>query len=169
MNQKQIDIEAALKAQFAELPKAVQKAILSSHVEASLQALAKKYQIHLDQWVHLENEVMMVLLGLRTIGSLAGHIEEEAEVDKATAEALANDISDTVFEPIREELARELAHPDAQPKEESVDEHFRQQALAEAHQAERTADGQQPTISSKGEQNTPPRSLDTDPYREPVA
>lgn len=151
-----------LSKQFNQLPKVVQQAITSAHVEERLRVLADKHKLHYDQWIGLENEIMLVLLGIQPIDQLAKNIAEEVSIPLESAQTIAQDASDTIFLPIEEELERVLANPDAKPKEESVDEAFRQQALAEARETEGTV---QPETGKK----VPPRSLEGDPYREPIS
>jgi len=180
MNPEKLDISKVLQAQFEHLPKPVQKAILSSHIEANLQVLAKKHQLHLDQWVRLENEVMMVLLGLRTITTLAEHIEAQTHITREAAMNLSTDISVTIFDPIRQELERELENPNAKAVEVSVDEESRQKALSIARKEEGNSVDSQPLQQVQSKQqtvnsgsvaatHTPPKSLASDPYREQVS
>ena len=165
MDENDIDLPKVLKEQFDALPKPVQKAIFSSHLEEHLKKLADENKLHLDQWVGLENEVMMVLLGLRSIETLADYIRDETKVPQETAERLAQSISEEVFDPIREELERELSGQSAPPVEQSPNETARQQALTAARKEDDIV-----PITSEITTPTPtqPKTLGSDPYREPV-
>jgi len=129
----QEDKELAEKFQqrFAELPKVVQDAITSADIEQQLRKLADTNKLHLDQWVALENEVMLALYGFQPAEDLQKNIKSEINISDETALALATDISRIVFEPIRQELERELEHPDAKAREMSDIEAAREQVLAE--------------------------------------
>lgn len=157
------NVDEVLNEHFEQLPKVVQQAITSANVEKRLRTLAEKHKLHFDQWITLENEIMLVLLGIQPIDQLAKNIAEEVNIPLESAQTIAQDASDTIFLPIEEELERVLANPDAKPKEESVDEQFRQQALSEAREAEGL------TNPADGQVKAPPRSLEGDPYREPVS
>jgi hypothetical protein len=163
--EQELDISAVLKQRFALLPKAVQHAILSSNIERHLQELSKEHKLHLDQWVNLENEVMMVLLGLRPLDELSGRIRAETGVSAEDAAHIAQKVSESIFEPIRRELERELSNPNAKPEEVSPEEARRQEMLAEAHAEE--ARDQAPDAAAAPAAPAP--KLQGDPYREPIA
>jgi len=153
MEPQELDISKILKERFALLPKVVQQSILSSQVEEHLRALAQKHKLHLDQGVNLENEVMMVLLGLRPITELAAHIQEETNSTKEQSEAIALDASELIFEPIREELERELKKPNTQTEETD---------------SESNSDGSEPG-APRSVHSTPSSvrtTIEGDPYRE---
>lgn len=166
MESQELDISKILKERFALLPKVVQQSILSSQVEEHLRALAQKHKLHLDQGVSLENEVMMVLLGLRPITELATHIQEETNSTKEQAETIALDASQLIFEPIRQELERELKNPNVQPEEVSPEEAARQQMIAEGHA---DAEGSTSSDAPRSVHATPSSvrtTIEGDPYRE---
>lgn len=101
---------SAIKTRFAQLPKVVQKAIMSADVETHLRELASTHKLHLDQWEALENEVQLTLLGIQPTDKLAKNIAKEVGVSAEVAQALAIDIAGAIFQPIREELERELGN-----------------------------------------------------------
>jgi len=63
MNNSKKPFDLIMEERFAELPTSVQKAVTDASVEQKLRKLAKKYKLHLDQWILLENEIMLTLLG----------------------------------------------------------------------------------------------------------
>jgi hypothetical protein len=142
------DIKEVLAEHFNALPKIVQDSITSSHVQEKLQNIAKKHSLHLDQWIPLENEIMMVLLGTTEM-----------------AAAIAEDASDLIFEPIRQELERELNNPNAQPLEATPEESARQAALDTAHAADAREDGDRPQ-SIHSAPSSVRTTIEGDPYRE---
>lgn len=105
--------DTIIKERFAELPPVVQAAIVSADVQNHLRELAKKHNLHLDQWGDLEDQVQMTLMGIEDSNELTNNIEKNVGVAHDIALALAQDISTIVFEPIRQELERQLDHPDA--------------------------------------------------------
>lgn len=130
MDDTDTQLDAVMQERFAKLPKVVQDAITSADVQKHLQELAKTHKLHLDQWTTLENEVMMVLLGIESTSAMQANIQKEVGVDAETATALANDISGIVFAPIRQELERQLDHPAAQEEIKTDTEQVREQMLA---------------------------------------
>ena len=125
------DTKSAQQAQFAQLPRVVQNAIVSADVEKEMRALATTHKLHIDQWERLENEVMMVLFGLNPIEQLEQNIQKNVGVTADVASALMTDIMRIVFAPIREELERELGHPEAKEEALSDVEKMREQVLAQ--------------------------------------
>lgn len=107
------DFEKAVLERFQALPAVVQQAIVSADVSNHLRELAKKHNLHLDQWGTLENEVRFTLLGIQKPEDLARNIQKELGLSSEASLTLAADISELVFAPIRDELERILEHPEA--------------------------------------------------------
>lgn len=129
---KDNELGELIRERFASLPAVVQQAIVSADISKRLQELAKKHNLHLDQWEALENEVQLTLLGVKTSEKLSENIQSEIGVDVQTAIALATDISQIVFEPIRQELERQLEHPAAVAEKTTGVEDMRTQVLTDA-------------------------------------
>jgi diketogulonate reductase-like aldo/keto reductase len=159
------DIKEVLAEHFNALPKIVQDSITSSHVQEKLQNIAKKHSLHLDQWIPLENEIMMVLLGIQPMENMAANIAQETGATTEMAAAIAEDASDLIFEPIRQELERELNNPNAQPLEATPEESARQAALDTAHAADAREDGDRPQ-SIHSAPSSVRTTIEGDPYRE---
>lgn len=127
-------LKQLLAAQYAKLPKAVQKAILSADVEKEMRTLAERHKLHLDQWQLLENEVFMAILGIKSAQDIVTNITKEVGVSQEVASEIVADITKIVFEPIREELERELGAPQAQEEEVSDMDKLREQVLGDREQ-----------------------------------
>src|SRR3989344_1760206 len=123
-------IREILEERFAQLPKVLQDAILSTNVSQQLRTLADDHRLHLDQWEKLENEVMLTLYGFQQAEELPHNLESEVGVSTNEADALAADISRLIFTPIRQELERELEHPAAEAEKTSDIEDVRTEMLA---------------------------------------
>lgn len=172
------DTKKLLDEQFAQLPKAVQRAITGANVSDHLRKLADTNQLHLDQWQELETEVMMTLMGIKAVAALEQNIKKHVQVDDATAAKLAQDISTTVFGPIREELERFLSHPDAQVKEgepiKDMTAEILKSASAPATPAPAPDTPAQPTVVrteapaayQPGQPSSARKDIHADPYRE---
>lgn len=104
MNDKEKDLNKIFEERFAELPEAIQKAVTDASVEKKLRALSAKHKLHLDQWVLLENEIMLTLLGLEDPKEMAKNISKEVGIEKNLAQKLVNDIAIEIFKPIREQM-----------------------------------------------------------------
>lgn len=128
----QDDTKKILEEQFNSLPKVVQEAIMSGHVEEKFQKLAEKHKLHLDQWQQVENLIMLTVLGLSEPEHLVDKIVSETSIGKERADEIVDDVAITVFKPIREELERELGHPQAVQEQLSDIEKAREETLAQA-------------------------------------
>ncbi len=91
-----------------DLPETVQTAVANANIEEKLRNLAKNYQLHLDKWSILENEIMLALLGVRDASKMPENVSTAIGVDIATAQKMVDDIALSIFKPIREELQDEL-------------------------------------------------------------
>lgn len=162
------DAKELLGNKFKQLPGVVQKAISSAHVEEHIRALAERHRLHLDDGVILENELMMVLLGVQPIDELPKNLARELEIGEADAQTIALDASETIFRPIEVELEQALENPNAEPREEAEQDATRREVLATARAEEARVSGTSAEIASTTIEKAP-RSLTNDPYREPVA
>jgi len=85
----------------------VQNVLRSKELLESMRALAKKHKLYYDKWEILENEVMQVLLSMKspsdlpaTLGNLGLKPEE--------AQALLKDLIEHIFKPMRKLLKEAL-------------------------------------------------------------
>ncbi len=94
---------------FNALPAIVQRAILSSDLEAKMRTLAQKHKIHLDKWTLLENEITYALFGVTAPEELPGNIVSHVGLTQEEAIAINNDAVEIIFEPIRKQLQDTIA------------------------------------------------------------
>ncbi len=152
-----------LEERFAALPVALQRAIEDADISKHMRALAEKHKLHLDQWVLLENEILLVLLGIAEPEEMTSNIARELSIDKKLAQTIVNDIVDEVFEPIREQMQRELT-------QSGRDAHAEHEEAAAVEQTT-TEQKQRPTDSlayRSGESSLERRDVQDDPYRESI-
>ncbi len=148
--------EKIIQEKFAELPESVQTVIMESDMEHSLQALSKKYQLHLDQWIPLENEIMLTLLDIHNPKDMAQNIAKEIHIDLPLAKKLVADIAREVFAPIHKALQKNTE--ERKPSQPN-------------NQASGTTTKKSPidtTVYKAGESSSSRREVNEDPYREPV-
>lgn len=171
-----------IQDRFAELPESVQLAVTDASVEKKLRALSEKYKLHLDQWVLLENEIMLTLLGLEEPQDMAENVAREVEVDKELAQQIVNDIAVQIFQPIREQLQGTLQKTgdrretvevptigtdQAQKRQEAIDTLLKKEKLPREDAEEKTA----PTDSTAykpGQSSAERHDVQEDPYRESI-
>lgn len=144
---QELNIDTALKARFTALPRVVQEAITSAHIESHLRALSTKHKLHVDQWQSLENEVMLTLLGIQNAEDLPANIASEVGMEPEAAQEIAESISMEIFEPIRLSLERGLSHPNAQAEVVSSLETARRETLDAALPQDESAAPSAPATS----------------------
>jgi hypothetical protein len=156
--------------------------VTSAEVEKKLRALAQKHKLHLDQWVLLENEIMLTLLGLEEPENMASNIAKQVRVDADTAQAIVNDIATLVFAPIRQSLQQgapgEGTRPTVKSTVQSDSDGLVMPGQAPAAQeptetAEAANTKSRPTDLSgpayqTGSSSLARKNVVGDPYREPV-
>ena len=148
------DVKQVIQQRFAELPPAVQAAVTDASVEKKLRALAAKYQLHLDKWVLLENEIMMTLLGIDEPENMAKNVAEEVGVSQDIAQQIVNDIALQIFKPIREQMQGKLDHEATERDVVPV-------------KPQKTAPSDT-TAYKAGENSAERRDVQEDPYRESI-
>jgi hypothetical protein len=117
----QTEFDQMVATEFQKLPKVVQEAISAADVQKHLRALSQKHQLHLDQWSALENEVMMIVIGMDPTDALEANIIKEVGLAPDVARNVANDINTEVFEPIRKKLESTVAENAPAPLVEEAD------------------------------------------------
>lgn len=104
------DLEKQIKERFDKLPPAVQQAIQSADLEAKLQAIGQKDGLHIDQIGDLQDETLLVMMGLSDPGEFASRIEERLHLPPQKAVSIAEAISTQVFVPIRTSMQEFMEH-----------------------------------------------------------
>ena len=107
-NMPEEQLPSIVQQRIDELPESVQQAIADAEVEKKLRALSAKYKLHLDQWVLLEDEIMMTLLDLQEAEDMTRNIAKKVGVERELAQQIVNDIAIQVFQPIHKQLRGEL-------------------------------------------------------------
>ena len=115
------NIKTKIQKQFQKLPLTLQKAIQSSDFGDKLRVISEKHRLHLNKGVILENETLMVMMGLDDTSSFTKNLESELEISKEQAEQITADVAKEILLPIRESL-RELLNKQGQDGEENEKE-----------------------------------------------
>jgi hypothetical protein len=129
--------------QWERVPKELRDAIFSSDLSNKLHLLAQKYHLHIDKAGMLEDEVVLVLMGMEDPDAFVTNAKRELDISPEDARGLARDVNDQIFHPIREKLTSFIA------------------ADAEAYTASH------PEPASKNEMTEPNQNI-ANPYREPI-
>lgn len=158
MNTPKKTLDEIIDERFTELPQAVQDALTDVGVEQKLRVLSSSYKLHLDQWVLLENEIMLTLLGIEDPKNMAKNISKEVGIDDATAQKLVADIAVQIFKPIREQMQVTLDN-----------ESIQRTATASTVNLKKAKSAPSDTTAYKsGEKSSERREVQEDPYRESI-
>lgn len=95
-----------IQAQFEKLPPEVQTAVTSSDVNEKIEAIAKKYDLHIDQLGELVDEVGLVMLGLQKPDLFVSDLCERLSINKDIANKISTDINAEIFSLIRQHLMK---------------------------------------------------------------
>lgn len=115
--------EKIIQERFKKLPSTLQKAITSNDFKDGLRTISEKYKLHLDKGVTLENETLMVMMGLDDTSSFTQNLQRGLGIDKEQAEKITADVAKDILLPIRESLKELLSTQDIEEEvvpEESV-------------------------------------------------
>lgn len=164
-------IQQQLAERFSALPPSVQKAITDTSIEKKLRALAQKHKLHLDQWVLLENEIMLTLLGVEDPDNMVANVAREVHVSTDIAQAIVNDIATLVFTPIRESLQQGIPGDALERKTEKSTVESDSHGLVMPNTAPSAKEGPSDVIGpayQAGASSLERKMVQGDPYREPL-
>jgi len=162
-DQEKISEHSIIQERFAELPATVQQAVTDASVEQKLRALSAKYKLHLDQWVLLENEILLTLLGLEDPEDMAKNVAKEVGIKEELAQQLVNDIALEVFKPIREHMQGALDSEASKRGTVGVGA-----GSAPASTGAKKVAPSDTSAYKPGESSTNRRDVQEDPYRESI-
>ena len=89
---------------FESLPDDLKIALTSEEVDASIQSVAKKHFLHIDQTGELSDETGLVMLGLTKTDEYISNLKERLGVPQQKASEIAKDIDEKVLRPIKASL-----------------------------------------------------------------
>lgn len=117
---------------FESLPDDLKTALTSEEVDASIQGVAKKHFLHIDQTGELADETGLVMLGLTKTDEYINNLKERLGVQQQKAAEIAKDIDENVLRPIKTSLIKmHDESTEAAEDEESLD---REQIMKEIHE-----------------------------------
>ena len=93
-----------IKEKLRALPGHVQDFIYSEEIDAAVQKIGQKNQLHIDQMGLLQAEVTDVMIGTTEPNDFVPYMIETLEIDQTKAEAIAKDANEMLFEKIRQAM-----------------------------------------------------------------
>ncbi|HEY4496038.1 MAG TPA: hypothetical protein VJC04_01635 [Candidatus Paceibacterota bacterium] len=108
LNLLNADIIDILKVKYSLLPLDVRLAIKSEKNSAIIQKIATDFQLRADQDqdVDLENETVLVLLGLEPPADFINNLQKALSVPLDKARAIGQKVNELIFQPIKESLRK---------------------------------------------------------------
>jgi hypothetical protein len=93
-----------IQEQYAKLPKQLQDAIQSSHVDEMIGAIAAQNKLHIDQIDVFKNEVMLLMMGFTDPIEFVGELQKSLGVAADVALKIATDTNEQILLPIRDKV-----------------------------------------------------------------
>ncbi len=108
---------------FESLPNDLKSALTSEEVDASIQGVAKKHFLHIDQAGELADETGLVMLGLTKTDEYISNLKERLDISQQKAAEIAKDIDEKVLRPIKASLmatSERSTETSEQPEQEEI-------------------------------------------------
>ena len=98
------NIKNKIEERFSSLPKGLQDAITSSNLRPTLQEIVKEKKLHIDQGALLEDETLLVMLGLESSDNFSRNLQDNLKINPIQANEITEEINLKIFVPIRQYL-----------------------------------------------------------------
>jgi hypothetical protein len=178
MNEQKIQPE--IMERFKELPEVVQNIILESGWEKTTRRIVEENNLRIDQGGAIENEVMLTMFGFEKPENFRANITKQANLKPEQVDKIVSDINENVFQLIKdkliletteekddfEEIQQKITQQSTEPVQES-----REEILSEIEKVDAKPENdiisnnlKSPTITTPDS----PKTIPSDPYREPV-
>jgi hypothetical protein len=89
-----------------KLPPEVRDVLASDELHKKIVGIGEKHHLHIDQIGVLEDEVVLVMMGLANPGDLAEELTKQSSLELPKAEEVVADVSQEIFLPIREAMKK---------------------------------------------------------------
>jgi len=100
------ETQEIIKEQLKKLPEDVRKAFASVDLRAKIKKISEKHRLHIDQGGELENETVLVMLGLESANDYKINLKRGLQISNSRAQAIIFDIDKEIFVNIRESLKK---------------------------------------------------------------
>jgi len=98
--------EEILKEQYQNLPQAIKDFIKSSNFDVKMQTITNRLNLNLDEAAVLENEIIMVLIGLSHPKDFVENLCREMAIPNEKGREIAKEVNNEIFLAIREMLKK---------------------------------------------------------------
>ena len=142
------ELSNTLQKTLLEVPQALRDLFVSSHFEGVLSRVAEGHPLQDHQRIAVENEIMLVLLGLESPGGLVTNIRHRAQISRDRTEKIVKVINENILIPNKEILESAFLNRDKESKS--------------------TIQAEGWSASSGENKKKPSHEYAVDPYREPI-
>ncbi len=96
--------DSIIQERFKKLPAPIQEMVTSPDTQRLVQDIGKRYGLHIDEMGALENELIIVLLGLEMPQALPHNVMKATHLKEEEAMKIATELNEKLLEPLREEF-----------------------------------------------------------------
>jgi hypothetical protein len=114
------ETKALIKEYYNKLPPALQQTIMSPDLEKKINRIAAAFNLDEDKQAILENEVIMVLLGLEMLKDFTSNLQRELETTYQMAAEIAGQVQFLVFAPLREVIEKKNLETEEEERSEET-------------------------------------------------
>lgn len=93
-----------IKKQLSILPPKVYSVLTNMDFPSHIKAISDKYKLRVDQSAVLEDEIMLVMLGIEHPDTFVINLSNQGGLSKEEAAAITIDINNSIFKLVRQEL-----------------------------------------------------------------
>ena len=155
------ELSNTLQKTLLEVPQALRDLFVSSHFEGVLSRVAEGHPLQDHQRIAVENEIMLVLLGLESPGGLVTNIRHRAQISRDRTEKIVKVVNENILLPNKEILESAFLNRDNEPGQGVVGN-----MVTPAEVASPSKDEQ--VVSGGENKKKPSHEYAVDPYREPI-
>lgn len=106
-----------IQEQFAKLPVDLQRAINSADLHKKITELGNKHHLHIDQMGQLEDEIVLLMLGLSDPKEFTKNLTGVLRIDTEQAKKIEDDVGQEIMSPIRNSWQKFMEQEEPQAKE----------------------------------------------------
>lgn len=107
-NELELTFDESVAEVMQTLPPVLRTYIAEEKYAPVTQSLMSKYHLRIDQAGVLEQETMLMLMGIETPNEFTQALVEEAKLDQQTVNSIVQDVNTQIFIPLREQMRNEV-------------------------------------------------------------
>lgn len=135
--------EQILGERFEALPPSLKEAILSVDLREELKAVADETELRVDQAGNLENETVLVMMGMEPTEDYADNLARELDISGEKAQNIAEAVNERIFLPIRDAM-QQVGPSETREQEPSEVPTMKEQMEAAAQKKEHRHEAAEP-------------------------